>query len=86
MSLIAKGTFEALAPRGLNPAIHQVVEVPLVGPSYDALDVLEQLSQAHYRGTLRVLAPKLPNRQLVLRELEAVARRKGILIELVSPN
>lgn len=61
-----------------------LVVAPLFGRNFDALEILEQLAAQGYRGTLRVIAPHLPNRQIVLRELRSHAARQGIMIELVD--
>ncbi len=61
-----------------------LVVAPLFGKNFDALEILEQLAAQGYRGVLRVIAPHLPNRQIVLRELRSHAARQGILIELVD--
>jgi hypothetical protein len=51
---------------------------------FDALEIIEALGKAGYRRTLRVVAPKLPNRQVVLRELRSHAVRQGITLEMVE--
>ncbi len=61
-----------------------LVVAPLFGKNFDALEILEQLAAQGYRGVLRVIAPHLPNRQIVLRELRSHAARQGIMIELVD--
>ncbi len=90
----AAGTFQpgevvavdaaSLASYRRIPESVELVVSPLFGRSFDALEVLEQLAAQGYRGTLRVIAPRLPNRQIVLRELRSHAARQGILIELVE--
>ena len=40
--------------------------------------------EAGYRGVLRIMAPKLPNRQIVLRELRSHAVRQGLTLEMVE--
>ncbi|MFN4201827.1 MAG: hypothetical protein ACK4GM_02070 [Tabrizicola sp.] len=65
------------------PALELVV-APLFCNRFDALEIIERLGAQDYRKTLRVVAPKLPNRQIVLRELRSHAARQGITIELVE--
>lgn len=64
------------------PDTVELVLAPLVFGDCDALEVIETLGTAGYRGRLRVLAPRLPNRQLVQRELRAHAVRQGITLDL----
>jgi hypothetical protein len=66
-----------------NQALHLVV-APLFCAEFDALELIETLGKAGYRKSLRILAPKLPNRQIVLRELRSHAVRQGITLELVE--
>ncbi|MFN3576358.1 MAG: hypothetical protein ACK4TJ_05175 [Tabrizicola sp.] len=66
------------------PAALELVVVPLFCNTFDALEIIERLGAQDYRKTLRVVAPKLPNRQIVLRELRSHAARQGITIELVE--
>jgi hypothetical protein len=64
-------------PEGL-----ELVIAPLFCEEFDALEVIEALGSKGYRGKLRIVSPKLPNRQIVLRELRAHAGRQGITLEL----
>lgn len=66
------------------PAALELVVAPLFCNTFDALEIIERLGAQDYRKTLRVVAPKLPNRQIVLRELRSHAARQGITIELVE--
>jgi len=66
------------------PGTLELVVAPLFCKSFDALEIIERLGAQDYRKTLRVVAPKLPNRQVVLRELRSHAARQGITIELVE--
>jgi hypothetical protein len=75
--------FESLLPL---PEALELVVTPLFCNSFDALEVIEKLGAQDYRKTLRVVAPKLPNRQVVLRELRSHAARQGITIELVEES
>jgi hypothetical protein len=66
------------------PASLELVVAPLFCNDFDALEIIETLGTAGFRGQLRVVAPKLPNRQVVLRELRAHAVRQGITLEMVE--
>lgn len=66
------------------PDTLELVVAPLFCDSFDALELIETLGSAGYRGVLRILAPKLPNRQIVLRELRSHAVRQGITLEMVD--
>lgn len=66
------------------PATLELVVVPLFCNQFDALEIIEILGAAGYRGQLRVMTPKLPNRQIVLRELRAHAVRQGITLEMME--
>lgn len=66
------------------PATLELVVAPLFCKTFDALEIIERLGAQDYRKTLRVVAPKLPNRQIVLRELRSHAARQGITIELIE--
>jgi len=66
------------------PATLELVVTPLFCMGFDALEIIERLGAQDYRKVLRVVAPKLPNRQVVLRELRSHAARQGITIELVE--
>ncbi|MFM7332925.1 MAG: hypothetical protein ACKO1H_00705 [Tabrizicola sp.] len=78
---IELSTLDDLQP--LPPTLELVV-TPLFCMTFDALEIIERLGAQDYRKTLRVMAPKLPNRQVVLRELRSHAARQGITIELVE--
>ena len=62
----------------------ELVVAPLYCPDFDALELIDQIGAAGYRGMVRVVAPVLPNRAIVLRELRSHAARKGITVEMVN--
>jgi hypothetical protein len=66
------------------PTSLELVVVPLFCSDFDALEIIETLGSAGYRGQLRVMTPKLPNRQIVLRELRSHAVRQGITVEMME--
>jgi hypothetical protein len=66
------------------PLALELVVAPLFCTEFDALELIETLGAASYRGLLRIVAPKLPNRQIVLRELRSHAVRQGLTIEMIE--
>lgn len=66
------------------PAALELVVTPLFCRAFDALEIIEKLGAQDFRKTLRVVSPRLPNRQVVLRELRSHAARQGITIELIE--
>lgn len=64
------------------PSDLELVVAPLFCDEFDALEIVEVLGALGYRGLVRIVSPKLPNRQIVLRELRAHAARQGITLEL----
>jgi hypothetical protein len=66
------------------PVTLELVVAPLFCPDFDALEIIETLGKAGYRGALRIVAPRLPNRQIVLRELRSHAVRQGITLEMIE--
>ena len=62
----------------------ELIIAPLFCADFDALELIEMLGKADYRRALRIVAPKLPNRQIVLRELRSHAVRQGITLELIE--
>ena len=78
---IELAAFESQLPL---PASLELVVTPLFCKTFDALEIIEKLGAQDYRKMLRVVAPKLPNRQIVLRELRSHAARQGITIELIE--
>jgi hypothetical protein len=66
------------------PASLELVVAPLFCSDFDALEIIEALGAAGYRGSLRIVTPRLPNRQIVLRELRSHAVRQGLTLEMVE--
>ncbi|MBA3912052.1 MAG: hypothetical protein C0524_19770 [Rhodobacter sp.] len=62
----------------------ELIVAPLFCADFDALEIIEELGNLGYRKALRIVAPKLPNRQIVLRELRAHAVRQGITLDMVE--
>ncbi|MBI1171453.1 hypothetical protein GC209_08640 [bacterium] len=58
------------------------VLMPLISAEQDALIMIEALALLGFSGTILVLAPPLPNPELVERELRAVG--PGLQLMLVS--
>lgn len=76
--------FDDLADYPSLPLTLELVVAPLFCTDFDALELIEALGSRGYRKVLRVVAPKLPNRQVVLRELRSHAARQGITLEMVE--
>lgn len=62
----------------------ELVVAPLFSRDFDALDLIDLIGSKGYRGEVRIVAPILPNRAIVLRELRAHAVRKGITVEMID--
>ena len=62
----------------------ELVVAPLFSSDFDALELIDFIGSKGYRGNVRIVAPALPNRSIVLRELRTHAVRKGITIEMVD--
>ena len=78
--------FDQLRDRLALALTLELVVAPLFCEDFDALEIIEVLGGASFRGVLRIAAPKLPNRQIVLRELRSQAVRQGITLELVEQD
>lgn len=75
-------SFAALEQKLVSSVSPSKVVVPLMTRGFDAADVIEQLGTCGYQGDVWVLAPKLPNRRMVERELKAMV--KGIQVEVIE--
>lgn len=56
----------------MKDILPDLVVAPLIGPSWDALDVALSLSGAGYDGMLLIVSPPLPRQAAVLREMQAL--------------
>ncbi len=74
--------FTSLSGAGLDLSDVDIVITPLFGPGFDAMDLIEKLGRAQFRGRLRVFSKTLPNREMVIAELRALADPFDIIIEL----
>lgn len=74
--------FAALEQKLVSSIAPSKVVVPLLTRGFDAADVVEQLGNCGYAGTVWVLAPKLPNRRMVERELRSMV--PGITVEIIE--
>lgn len=77
-------SFGELPAQDPLPTGLELVVAPLFRTDFDALELIEALGKMDFRGTLRIVAPRLPNRSIVLRELRSHAVRKGISVELTE--
>lgn len=73
---------DAIESADLDQVTGAVAGCLLLGTQADAMDVIERLVAAKYRGALMILSPPLPNAAMVKRELTALA--KGISITLAE--
>ena len=74
--------FSALEQKLVNSVSPTKVVMPLMARGFDAADVVEQLSNCGFQGSVWVLSPKLPNRRMVERELRSMAT--GIQVEIIE--
>jgi hypothetical protein len=76
---------EILTLKGGLTGVDLVIS-PLIGPDFDAFELIERLGRSAFRGRLRIVARLLPDRALVMRELQALADPLGITIELFDQS
>jgi hypothetical protein len=74
--------FSALEQKLVSSVSPTKVVVPLMTRGFDAAEAIEQLGACGYRGGVWVLAPKLPNRRMVERELRSMVQ--GIQVEVIE--
>lgn len=75
-------TFEALTREMLSEMAPATVMFPLFGNSDDATAVLARLTELGYQGRCIVVSPKLPRKDLVLKELKTYG--PGLEIDLLE--
>ena len=74
--------FSALEEKLVSSIAPSKVVVPLMTRHFDAAEVVEHLGTCGYQGSVWVLAPKLPNRRMVERELRSMVQ--GIQVEIIE--
>ena len=74
--------FSALEQKLVASVSPTKVVVPLMARGFDATEAIEALGLCGYQGAVWVLAPKLPNRRMVERELKSIAA--GIQVEVIE--
>jgi hypothetical protein len=74
--------FSALEEKLVASVSPSKVVMPLMTRGFDAAEAIEQLGVCGYRGAVWVLAPKLPNRRMVERELKSLVQ--GIQVEVIE--
>ena len=74
--------FAALEQKLVASVSPTKVVMPLMTRSFDATEAIEQLGLCGYQGSVWVLAPKLPNRRMVERELKSIVA--GIQVEVIE--
>jgi hypothetical protein len=82
-SVIATG-FPVLDATLLGRVAPDAIAFSLIDPEADAIQVIERLVQLGFRGEAIIFAPRLPDRQMILRELRGLA--KGMTVTLVEPG
>ncbi len=78
--------FATLDTAFLSRIAPQAVAFPLMGPDGDAAQVLAQLDRLGFRGEAIILSPRLPDREMVLRELRPLAPRLARISLLDLPD
>lgn len=73
-----------LTPHLISRILPDAVVLSLMSNNRDAVEDLETLSALGFRGRCLVLAPKLPNRKMVLKELRHHAA--GLRLTLLIPQ
>lgn len=81
---VASITYAMLQEYAPFPPQLELVVAPLFCSEFDALEMIKFLGDQGYRGALRIVAPKLPNRAIVLRELRTHAVKQGITLEMIE--
>lgn len=80
-------SFTELYSQKLDLSAVDLVIAPLIGLGFDSVELIENLSRAGFRGRLRVTARWLPDGDIVLAELRALADPVGISVSLhVGPR
>lgn len=74
--------FSALETKLVASVSPTKVVLPLMTRGFDAAEAIEHLGACGYRGAVWVLAPKLPNRRMVERELKSMVQ--GIQVEVIE--
>lgn len=74
--------FSALEQKLVSSIAPSKVVMPLMSRGFDAAEAIEVLGACGYQGSVWVLAPKLPNRRMVERELKSMVQ--GIQVEVIE--
>ncbi len=61
-----------LSPEHIRDLAPDLVLAPLIGPTWDGLDVAIALARAGYAGRLGIVSPCLPRQDLVLHEMQTL--------------
>lgn len=64
-------SYEGFSGQGSLPTAADVVFAPLLGPTFDILDVGARLTAMGFRGALRAVSPHLPNPGAIATEVRA---------------
>ena len=62
--------YRQLTDSFLDETMPDIVLAPLICPSFDCIDVAQLLHELGFSGRLRIVAPRLPDPTIVMRELQ----------------
>ena len=66
---------DQISPKSVKDLGAAMLACPLMGTQGDAIMIIAALEEAGYSGTLTVISPRLPNADMVERELRSAASR-----------
>lgn len=81
-AVIIHAPWRSLSAALLSRVLPDAVLTPLSAPEFDAIDMAEYLHDTGYRGRLLVVAPELPDRAMVHREIAGAC--PGIAVEFLT--
>lgn len=65
-------SFDEMSKRLIDSFDPDIILTPLLGQGFDALDLAVILEGYRFEGRFRALCPKLPNPDLVMREIQSL--------------
>ena len=82
---VVHARYAALGPDLIARVRPDCILMPLFGPGYDALAVLERMATLDYAGSFAVLTARLPAPEVVRAELRAAAGARPLYLLLFDP-
>lgn len=79
-------SFDELSKRLLESVDPDIILTPLLGQGFDALDLAKILEEYQFKGRFRALCPKLPNPDLVMREIQSLCPSVDFDLFVVDDN